>query len=148
MKHAMAAVGNLAAGLAHEIGNPLAAISGSVQMLSNAASKNSSEGKLLDIILQESRRLDRTIKDFLSYARPKPRHAMVFDVATKLDENLELFRNRDEVGAHHELEIRLDPTSAIIEADQPPEGPQPVDNPFVINGSTRQPLQAAWHQDG
>ena len=84
IKDRMAAVGELAAGLAHEIGNPLAAISGSVQMLSSTVPADSSQHKLLEITLQESRRLDRIIKDFLQYARPKARQDQRFNIAKLL----------------------------------------------------------------
>ncbi|HKI86903.1 MAG TPA: histidine kinase dimerization/phospho-acceptor domain-containing protein, partial [Thermoanaerobaculia bacterium] len=70
IKDRMAAVGELAAGLAHEVGNPLAAISGSVQLLASNKAMADEPRKLLDILLKESQRLDRTIKGFLRFARP------------------------------------------------------------------------------
>lgn len=117
MKDRMAAVGTLAAGLAHEIGNPLAAISGSVQMLSRSIADGSPEHRLLGILHKESQRLDRTIKGFLEYARPKRRTPIDFDVARLLAENFELLENSPEVGEHHRLELRLDPPSARLLAD-------------------------------
>jgi two-component system sensor histidine kinase PilS (NtrC family) len=117
LKDRMAAVGEMAAGLAHEIGNPLAAISGSVQMLTGAFPEESPRRKLVDIILSESQRLDRTIKGFLKFARPKDRSAVSFDVARLLAENFELLRNSPEVQAHHRLELELDPPSATLLAD-------------------------------
>lgn len=116
MKDRMAAVGELAAGLAHEIGNPLAAISGSVQMLSTLQG-DPAQRKLLDILLKESQRLDRTIKGFLRFARPRERSTIVFDVARLLAENFELLKNSDEVSARHQLELALDPPSARLMAD-------------------------------
>ncbi len=117
LKDRMAAVGELAAGLAHEIGNPLAAISGSVQMLSHTVPADGSQKQLLDITLQESRRLDRIIKNFLQFARPADRREARFDVAKLLDENLQLLRNSEEVGDHHQIVSRLDPPSASIVGD-------------------------------
>ncbi len=123
IKDRMAAVGELAAGLAHEIGNPLAAISGSVQMLSTSAAGaagtggDAAERKLIDILLKESQRLDRTIKGFLRFARPRERAGVEFDVARLLAENFELLRNSQEVSDHHRLEIHLDPPSARLVAD-------------------------------
>ena len=80
----MAAVGELAAGLAHEIGNPLAAISGSVQLLvrrSSAGDQRRSAGCSTSS-LKESQRLDRTIKGFLRFARPaRARRRSRFDIA-------------------------------------------------------------------
>ncbi len=117
LKDRMAAVGELAAGIAHEIGNPLAAISGSVQMLSHSASPEGSTEKLLGIILQESRRLDRTIKSFLRFARPRERTAIEFDIAQLLAENLTLLRNSEEVLTGHLIELDLDPPSALLQGD-------------------------------
>lgn len=117
IKDRMAAVGELAAGLAHEIGNPLAAISGSVQMLASAPNATPSQRKLIDILLKESQRLDRTIKGFLRFARPKERSSQPFDIARLLAENCELLRNSAEVSERHRIEVKLDPPSASVIAD-------------------------------
>jgi two-component system sensor histidine kinase PilS (NtrC family) len=117
LKDRMAAVGELAAGLAHEIGNPLAAISGSVQMLARSTGTAGADRKLVDILLKESQRLDRTIKGFLRFARPRERATVLFDIAQLLAENFELLRNSEEVTARHELAIDLDPPSARLIAD-------------------------------
>ncbi|MEO8503886.1 MAG: ATP-binding protein [Acidobacteriota bacterium] len=117
LKDRMAAVGELAAGLAHEIGNPLAAISGSTQMLATSFSGDTPQRKLLDILLKESQRLDRTIKGFLQFARPRERSNTRFDIARQLAENVALLRNSEEVSAQHRVELRLEPESATIDAD-------------------------------
>src|SRR6185295_15954121 len=117
IKDRMVAVGELAAGLAHEIGNPLAAISGSVQLLSGSLQGNDSQRKLIDILLKESYRLDRTIKGFLRFARPRDRSSVPFDIARLLCENFELLRNSEEVATGHRLELDLQPPSVSILAD-------------------------------
>lgn len=117
LKERMAAVGELAAGIAHELGNPLAAISGSVQMLSKGLDESSPQRKLLDIMLKESQRLDRTIKGFLQFARPKERSMVEFDICRLLAENVELLRNSKEVLESHQLELELSPDSAFVTAD-------------------------------
>lgn len=114
----MAALGQMAAGLAHEVGNPLAAISGSVQLLAGRFEGKASEQKLLDITLRESRRLDRTVKTFLQFARPRDHHPQSFDIAALLAENVALLRNSEEVARHHEIELELSPLSAIVSADR------------------------------
>ena len=68
----LAALGELSARMAHEIRNPLAAISGSVQLLSEHGSLRDHESRLLAIVLRESDRLNGLITDFLAYARPTP----------------------------------------------------------------------------
>jgi two-component system sensor histidine kinase PilS (NtrC family) len=120
LKGRMAAVGELAAGIAHEIGNPLAAISGSVQLLSPSSEADPQRSKLLSIVLRESQRLDRTIKGFLRFARPRERAAAWFDIARLLAEHAELLSNSPELSAAHRLELTLDPPSAHVlgDADQ------------------------------
>jgi two-component system sensor histidine kinase PilS (NtrC family) len=117
LKDRMAAVGELAAGLAHEVGNPLAAISGSVQLLSASIDAEQKERRLLDIIVKESLRLDRTIKGFLRFARPRERAAARFDIAALLAENTALLRNSEEATGGHEFTLELDPESAQLTGD-------------------------------
>ena len=122
LKDRMAAVGEMAAGLAHEIGNPLAAISGSVQMLAGSAGAGSggneaAQRRLVEILLKESQRLDRTIKGFLRFARPRERSNVPFDIARLLAENFELLENSAEVAPRHRLEIDLDPPTAQLFGD-------------------------------
>jgi two-component system sensor histidine kinase PilS (NtrC family) len=66
----LAALGELSARMAHEIRNPLAAMSGSVQLLAERSSIAESDRRLLSIVLREADRLDSLITDFLAYARP------------------------------------------------------------------------------
>jgi two-component system sensor histidine kinase PilS (NtrC family) len=69
----LAAVGTLSASIAHEIRNPLAAISGSIQMLQKSSLDADSEPRrLMDIAVREVDRLNQLITDFLEYARPAP----------------------------------------------------------------------------
>lgn len=66
----LAAIGELSARMAHEIRNPLAAISGSVQLIAEGGVVDPRDKRLLDIVLRETGRLNNLIKDFLAYARP------------------------------------------------------------------------------
>jgi two-component system sensor histidine kinase PilS (NtrC family) len=68
--HRMAALGELSARMAHEIRNPLAAMSGSVQILAEQSNVSDSDRRLLTIVMRESDRLNKLITDFLAYARP------------------------------------------------------------------------------
>jgi two-component system sensor histidine kinase PilS (NtrC family) len=85
----LAAVGKLATGIAHEIRNPLASISGSVQLLSQQASE-SEDQKLFKIVIKETDRLNDLISEFLDYAKPLPKPTDVVVVKTLLQEILEL----------------------------------------------------------
>ncbi len=117
MQDRMAAIGQMAAGLAHEVGNPLAAISGSVEMLSRSSAVDPAQRTLLEITLKESRRLDRTVKAFLQFAKPSEGRPSAFDIAAVLRESIQLLRNSEDVLASHEIESRLEPDTAWIQAD-------------------------------
>ena len=65
------AVGEMAAGIAHEIRNPLASMSGSIQILRDELPLSAEQEQLMDIVLRRSDRLNGTIRSFLDYARPR-----------------------------------------------------------------------------
>ena len=117
IKDRMAAVGEMAAGLAHEIGNPLASISGSVQMLAPGVQGRPQQEKLVEILVRESQRLDRTVKGFLQFARPKERSSVPFDIAQLLAEHVQLLRNSPEATAGHRIHLELRPQHATVIAD-------------------------------
>jgi two-component system, NtrC family, sensor histidine kinase PilS len=114
----LAAVGELAAGIAHEIRNPLASISGSVQVLSSELDVGPAEKRLMEIIVSESQRLSRTIEEFLRFVRPQERRVAVFDVAATITEVMDLFRLSDEVSDAHEIVIDVAPPSSMLPADR------------------------------
>lgn len=89
----LAAVGQLAADLAHEIRNPLAAISGSIQILEGTATASESEdaGRLMGIVVRETDRLNALITDFLQYARPAPAKPELVAVAKVLEDMRQIF---------------------------------------------------------
>ena len=71
MQQRLAAVGEMAAGIAHEIRNPLASMAGSIQILRQELPLTDEQSQLMDIVLRESDRLNETIRSFLAYARPQ-----------------------------------------------------------------------------
>lgn len=89
----LAAVGQLAAGIAHEIRNPLAGISGSVQLLQSEASMNQDQKKLMSIAIKEIDRLNHLITEFLDYARPVSADRKVIDFSNLLEETLDSLKN-------------------------------------------------------
>ncbi len=84
-KDKLAAIGQLAAGIAHEIRNPLAGISGSVQMLSSEA-LDPDQLKLMKIILKEIDRLNNLITEFLDYAKPEKKPSETVELSLLLEE--------------------------------------------------------------
>jgi two-component system sensor histidine kinase PilS (NtrC family) len=117
LKDRMAAVGELSAGIAHEIRNPLAAIAGSVQVLKSSTSLTAQEQRLMSIVLKESERLNKSISDFLRFVRPQEKRALEFDVAASLSETLDLLANSSELHAQHELRRDIQPPSFSIVGD-------------------------------
>jgi two-component system, NtrC family, sensor histidine kinase PilS len=94
MQDRLAAVGRLAAGIAHEIRNPLTSIAGSVQMLEEIASLTEEQRILVQIVTRESERLNNIITDFLAYSRGKQYKFEKTDLLPLLDDTLTLLTNR------------------------------------------------------
>ncbi len=86
-----AAIGKMAAGIAHEIRNPLASMSGSIQMLGETADLDPIGQRLMGIVLRETDRLNALITDFLQFARPNPPQLEEIDLAALLDELVQVF---------------------------------------------------------
>ena len=84
-KEKLAAIGQLAAGIAHEIRNPLAGISGSIQLLSSET-QNQDDLKLMKIIHKEIDRLNNLITEFLDYSKPEKRPDQKIDLALVVNE--------------------------------------------------------------
>ncbi|MEO8216379.1 MAG: ATP-binding protein [Acidobacteriota bacterium] len=117
MKDRMAAVGELSAGIAHEIRNPLAAIAGSVQVLKNSKHLSPQEERLMSIILRESDRLNKSIADFLRFVKPQEKMSVQFDIAASLGETLDLLANSTEVTTDHAIERQIDPPAFRLHGD-------------------------------
>ncbi len=90
----LAAVGRMAAAIAHEIRNPLSSIAGSVRVLSDVAVLNDEEKMLVNIVNRESERLNDIISNFLSYTREKQYEFVYVNLVPVLDETLKLLENR------------------------------------------------------
>jgi two-component system, NtrC family, sensor histidine kinase PilS len=114
----LAAVGRLAAAIAHEIRNPLTSIAGSVSMLSGIPELSDEHRQLLDIVTRESQRLNGIITDFLAYSRGKQYRFERADLVPLLEDTLTLMRNRmttENTGII--IESRFDVREAWVLAD-------------------------------
>jgi len=113
----MAAVGRLAASIAHEIRNPLAAMRGSIQMLRSEMDGDTEQAQLMEIILRESDRLNKIVADYLNYARPRPAELKNVDIGTLVAETFKLLRNSAELSERHVLEQHLPQRPSIVSGD-------------------------------
>ncbi len=109
------AVQELAAGMAHEIRNPLASMRGAIQELGEGLNLEGDDKKLMEIVVRESNRLNRIVSDFLDYARGRPLTLTQVDLARLVDEIATLLRKRRE---EKQIEIVTDvPAGLECEAD-------------------------------
>ncbi len=111
----LAAVGQLAAGLAHELRNPMASMSGAIELLSRGRGLSDGERRLMEIVMREAERLNALVTDFLAFARPTATQLQPTDVAALADETLGVFRHSPSA-ARIEL-LRSGPASLRIMAD-------------------------------
>ncbi len=117
MQDRLAAVGRLAAAIAHEIRNPLTSIAGSVSMLSAVPEMNEEHRRLLDIVTRESQRLNAIITDFLAYSRPKQYRFQRVDLIALLEDTVTLIGHRmtaenTGISIQRRYDVEQAPTSA------------------------------------
>lgn len=118
LRQRLAAVGEMAAGIAHEIRNPLASMSGSIQILRQELPLSEEQAQLMDIVLRESERLNDTIRSFLAYARPQRFSIARLDVRRVLNDAALLLRNSSEVQEGHVIEVEVPSSEVAFEADE------------------------------
>lgn len=113
----LAALGKMAAGLAHEIRNPLASMRGSVQVLASEISFSPDQAQLMQIVLRESDRLNRIVSDFLTYARPPKIERSVIEMSSLLSETVALLRNSPELLPEHRISEEYPDEPVLYQAD-------------------------------
>jgi two-component system sensor histidine kinase PilS (NtrC family) len=118
MQQRLVAVGEMAAGIAHEIRNPLASMSGSIQILRQDLPLTSEQEQLMDIVLRESERLNTTIRSFLAYARPQRPQIVRLDVRRALNDTALLLRNSADLHERHVIEVDLPHADLPYDADE------------------------------
>jgi two-component system, NtrC family, sensor histidine kinase PilS len=118
MQQRLAAVGEMAAGIAHEIRNPLASMSGSIQILRSELPLSEEQEQLMDIVLRESDRLNTTIRSFLAYARPHRFAISRFDLRRAVTDTGLLLRNSAEVRDDHRIDVDVPADPIWLEADE------------------------------
>ncbi len=109
----MAAVGEMAAGIAHEFRNPLAAISGSAQLLEQRLQNQPAQQQLLRIIVRECDRLESAVKNFLLFSRPALPRQQWCPLRELLDECVAVLSNTPIWSPEHRLQMELSPELKI-----------------------------------
>jgi len=102
----MAAMDEMISGIAHEIKNPLASLSGSIQLLQEDTSPGSQEDKLMQIILRETNRLERIVNDIRLFAKPRIDNACEIKISDSIEETVQLFLN-DPIW-NNQIELSMD----------------------------------------
>ena len=114
----LAAIGELSASIAHEIRNPLAAISGAIQVLRDYVGGTTEESKpLMEIVEREVDRLNHLITDFLQFARPERAHPERVEISKVVSDVLEMFESARPANIRVELEIE-DSLAARADSEQ------------------------------
>jgi two-component system sensor histidine kinase PilS (NtrC family) len=112
----LADLGQLAAGLAHELRNPLASMAGSIELL-RAGARGEEDARLMGIVLREAGRLDQLVTRFLAFTRPEPPRRGAVALEGLVDEALAVFAH-DPAAARVRLVRDLAPAPAWCDADQ------------------------------
>ncbi len=116
-KQWLATIGELSAGLAHEIRNPLAALSGAIQVMRKDLYTTDVNRPLLDLALRETERLNGIVSDFLQYARPRPLNLKQCDVTELVQDTIHLLEQTPEYGGKIRFIRHLAPDGVVTMVD-------------------------------
>lgn len=108
------AVGQLAAGIAHEIRNPLGSISGAIQMLQEDLASSGEQRKLMEIIIKETDRLNNIVSQFLDFARQRPVIQQDCQLAPILEETIFLLKSSKDFSPQHQIELQIQDDSLVV----------------------------------
>ena len=114
----LAAVGKFSAGLAHEIRNPLASLSGSIQVLKETLVTDEDQQQLMNIVLKETERVNNIVTDFLSYAQPRKSKSTVIDLTQLLQDIVILMKNSNEYDPSINIQLVAPPDHIIIQSEE------------------------------
>lgn len=119
-KERLATIGEMAAGMAHEIRNPLASLSGSIEVLKSELRLDDENRKLMEIAVKEADRLNSIITQFLLYARPLPPRRRRANLHALLSETVQLIKNNPDYDARISVVLLTgrDPLMMMIDPDQ------------------------------
>ena len=157
----LAAVGELSARIAHEIRNPLASISGSVQLIAQDRAIRGEERQLLDIVIKETERLNGLISEFLAYARPHPPQRVPVRLCRMIDDLRILMRSdrrferiaiRQEFADSMMVQVDIDQFAQVLwnilanAADAMPDGGEITVGMERLTGEGEERVGASWDE--
>ena len=114
----MAAVGKFSAGLAHEIRNPLASLSGSIQLLKETLEIDEDQQRLMEIVLKETERVNGIVSEFLAYSQPRKSKPTVIDLTQLLEDIIILMKNSNEYDPSINIQLVAPPDHIIIQSEE------------------------------
>lgn len=117
-KEWLASLGEMSAGMAHEIRNPLGALAGAMQMLRKDATGDETNRRLMDIAIREATRLDTIITEFLQYARPPELNLVERDLNKVLAETLDLVQHEARTRSHIRIVTSMATEALLAYVDQ------------------------------
>jgi two-component system sensor histidine kinase PilS (NtrC family) len=118
LRQRLAAVGEMAAGIAHEIRNPLASMAGSLEVLRHELALTGEQAELMDIALRESARLNERLRLFLAYARPERLTLARLDVRVLIEDAAERLRHSVDIRDEHAIVVDVPSQAVWIEGDE------------------------------
>jgi two-component system sensor histidine kinase PilS (NtrC family) len=110
----MVSMGQMAAGIAHEIRNPLASLMGSIQVLKEELDLNPGDLNLMNIILRESERLNKLVSDFLLFAQPPKSDFSPIALQEIVDETVQVLKNSPQFNGHITISQALSHTARVL----------------------------------
>lgn len=127
----LASLGRLSAGVAHEIGNPLSAISGYVDVLKRRPSSDpGTQSRYLEDIEREVQRLDNIIKSLLEYSRPKKFEPRILDINSVIKDSIEIIERQ---GVLHNIALKEELCEDFLEIEADPHQLSQVIINLILN---------------
>lgn len=110
----MSAMDEMISGIAHEVKNPLASLSGSIQLLKEDSHPGSYEDKLMQIILRETDRLKDIVNDLRIFSKPNTENAIQIEVASVIEETVQLFLNDPKWENRIRVDMKMKPDLTVF----------------------------------
>ena len=117
-KEWLANLGEMSAGMAHEIRNPLGALAGAMQMLRKESTADATDRRLMDIAIREATRLDAIITEFLQYARPPELDLAEHNINKILAETMDLVQHEARIRKRITIATSLAVGPLVVQVDQ------------------------------